>query len=264
MNTSDMEDILIASINMPIDEYTEEKDTEASTDATFLEEEIDLFNGFFFKDIITTIENGFEFIEDNELKEPKENYTTIINFLNTTMNHFENLEHEFINKTSKKLSEDVNFLYQLYTNEKNKTYDVKEIFQQKFLKKSAIMRMLTDEILKLQSIADISQIDKKNLRRLIKDYTELKKIYFENFENIFEDERKYLLNSLLVILNSKAYYLDRMLWLEATESIALMRSFSPLNLTNSVNSKEYILHKLSTEPLSQNYKYLQECLRIYK
>lgn len=238
------------------------KDISFSVDG--ITKEIDTFMISFFKDIVLPTEQGLEFIQKNKLTKPKENYLTIIGFLKKTINYFEHLDCNFSKSASKKISVDIDILYKLYNYETNKHYDINIAFNNNFLRSSKIIAVIWDEIIKLEFKINLSPQGKERLSQLSKEYNELKEIYLKYFNDIFEKNKNTFLKSLLEVINSKLYYLDRMLWLEAPRYTVISRFLIPLKLTKSLNSEKYLQYKLTIEPYSQNYKYLQKCLRIYK
>ncbi len=227
-----------------------------------IKEDISEFNSIFFKDVTYVIESGLAFIEAHKLIKPKEKYITIMNFLNTTINYFTQIDKEIIDDTFRKLHNDVNFFYSLHRKERSRTENVKLIFQKDFLPRSAAFKKIAHDIQKFENIKGTTSQEEKFLARLRKDYKELEAIYFENFKVIFVEHKKKLLKSLLVILNSIIYYLDRLLWVQVAGSKEIADT---IKMKNCTSSRDYIINKLRvTMKYEQNYQYLQECLRVYK
>jgi len=102
-------------------------------------------------------------------------------------------------------------------------------------------------------------------RKLSKILQELKSVYYTAFEEIFNDDKKYFISSLMKALNSKTYYFDKLLWREASKSNVITKHFQLLKIKNRLNTKDYLLYTTGLmRPYTKEYQYLQSCLRIYK
>jgi len=208
-----------------------------------IENEINQFETTFFEDITKVVEDNHELIDNNKLFQPKENYVITIDFLNTLIKQFAYTDSRIMSDTLSLVQEDVNSLNNFYKDKNNSIGDARSVFKQ---------------------FIEQSYKNKKNLQKYIKTNKEFQKIYFDIFKEIFERDKKYILDSLLIVLNSKTYYLDRLLWLEASKSDRIMQSLRILD-SNITDSKNYLIHKVKVTPnIAKDYKYLQECLRIYK
>ncbi|MBL0708743.1 MAG: hypothetical protein JJW00_06845 [Sulfurimonas sp.] len=95
-------------------------------------------------------------------------------------------------------------------------------------------------------------------------YKQMHKIYFNIFEEEFVSQSRYVAGLLKEILNTKIFYLDRIVWIEAYKSKAIWRTFEMLHIEKNINSQIYLTHRLSVAlPYTQDYQYLKKCLRIY-
>jgi len=234
-------------------------------DIQTIEDEINLFNSEFFKDVSEVCEEGLDFITNNHLYEPKENYTLLFQYLNTLFNHFKSLDYAIIDSTLAKLHRDIVYHNTLYTNLKNDTSKIRDICKNQVLKKSRLIISIEDELTKYKKVTNISVEDKKILKKHFSNFERLRIIYFELFQEVFVEDRDYYLSSLLQILNTKLYYLEKLLWIEASHSETIMRSLNKVKFTHNVGSQDYLAYKLKViMPYSQDYIYLQKCLRIFK
>jgi len=234
-------------------------------DITNIEDEVYDFDNIFFQKVSSVVEEGLDFIENNHLIEPKENYVMLIDYLGTVINYFHNLDRSFMDSTFKKLQSDVNNLNGLYKKQKDILQNVEEIFKKNFKKQSNVIRVYTQEILEYKSADNLSNEEKIELKILLDYYKELDAVCFETFKSIFKEDCKYLLDSLLVVLNSKTYYLHEMFWHKAADSEAVQRLFRIQKIDGDISSKNYITHKLDVMlPYSKEYQYFKDCLRIYK
>ncbi|MFA6190933.1 MAG: hypothetical protein WC665_01145 [Sulfurimonas sp.] len=236
-------------------------------DLNSIDDEIDDFDNLFFEDIGVILEEEMEFIEANNLIQPKDNFIFLLDYLNTLTNHFKNLDYTIMGGTFKKLHADVNFLYGIYLKKNKQSSDIDDIFQNKFFKKSLSYTLLSAEILKYENMPNTSVEEKEEYERLVKMFKDLQAVYFENFKIIFTEDRKYFLSSLRSIINIKTYYMDKFLWIEAANSKIIMSTLKDVKIpTNGhINSKNYIKHRLGIMmPYSKDYPYLQKCLKVYK
>ena len=208
-----------------------------------IENEINHFEANFFKDITKVVEDNHELIDRNKLLQPKENYVIVIDFLNSLIKQFEYSDSRVMSDTLSLLQEDVNNLYDFYKDKSHSIGNASSVFKQ---------------------FIEQSYIDKKNLQKYLLTNKEFQNIFFDIFKEIFARDQKYILDSLLIVLNSKVYYLDRLLWLEVSKSDKIMQSLHILD-SSITDSKNYLIHKIAVTPtISKDYKYLQQCLRIYK
>lgn len=222
-------------------------------------------NDNFFDTSFDIIDLHFDFIDTNALIQPKENYLLTFEFLNTSMNHFTNLDFNFVSKTLKKLHRDINNLYKLYQMHQDYVSDIKKLFEEKFEKKIELLIQMKNEIAYIQNSDFMDDYDKETIEIITKQYAELKSLYFKIFKDDFIDQNNNLISSMKSILNTKLFYFDQLLWIQANKSDALKRLFKPIDTNENINSKLYIKHRLSIDlPYTDDYHYLSRCLRIYK
>ncbi|MFA6137262.1 MAG: hypothetical protein WC667_04175 [Sulfurimonas sp.] len=236
-------------------------------DLNSIDDEIDNFDNLFFEDVSALLEEEMEFIETNNLIQPKDNFIFLLDYLNTLTNHFKNLDYTIMGGTFKKLHADVNFLYSIYLKKNKQSSDIDDIFQNKFFKKSPSHTLLTAEILKYEDMSSTSVEEKEEYARFVKMYKDLQGVYFENFKIIFTEDRKYFLSSLRSVINIKTYYLDKFLWIEAANSKIIMSTLKDVKIpvNSNINSRRYIKHRLEIMmPYSKDYEYMQKCLKVYK
>jgi len=234
-------------------------------DLTIIEEEVYKFSREFFSEISETTEECLNFIQQNHLHIPKENYTIVGEFLHNTLKNFRILDSTFMSQTLKKVNSDVNYLKSLRDETIEESKNIKNIFESDFIASSPSFCNFAKEIIKVQNIKNPSDEDRKEKKRLSALLLELKEVYYKTFEEIFKDDKKYFLESLMLCLNSKTYYLDKLLWKEASSSIVITKHFQVLKIKNKLNTKNYLLYTTGLmRPYTKEYQYLQSCLRIYK
>lgn len=228
-----------------------------------IKNDIFLLSDAFFEEILNTIDNNYAFIDDNKLLQTKHNYFFLFDFLNTTITHFLNLENSFANKTVKKLHKDVKNLYLLYQYYKKESSNIEQVFKKNIFSKIPLFQAMEQE---LNYIKKPTNIDEEEMKLLIEmQYKEMHKIYFTTFKDEYQDQLQYILESLKIIINTKLYYLDSMLWNHVNVSSLLKRTFKNVDKNTAITAKIYIQHRLAIDlPYTADYKYLQDCLRTYK
>jgi hypothetical protein len=234
-------------------------------DLTIIEDEVYKFNREFFSEVSDTTEECLNFIEQNRLHIPKENYTIVGEFLHNTLKNFRILDSTFMSSTLKKINSDIKYLQILYDETVEDSQNIKNIFELEFITSSPSFSHFAREVLKAQSIRNPNDEQRKEKKKLSAMLVELKNIYFTTFEEIFKDDKKYFLESIMISLNSKTYYLDKLLWKEAASSIVITKHFQVLKIKNKLNTRDYLLYTTGLmRPYTKEYQYLQSCLRIYK
>lgn len=232
---------------------------------TIIEEEVYKFNREFFSEISYTTEECLDFIEQNYLHTPKENYTIVGEFLSNTLRNFRILDSTFMSQTLKKINSDVKYLKTLYDATIEDSRNIKDIFESEFITSSASFSNFAKEIIKVQNIRNPTDEDRKEKKRVSALLLELKEVYYKTFQEIFKDDKKYFLESLMLCLNSKIYYLDKLLWSEASASMVITKHFQVLKIKNKLNTRDYLFYTTGLmRPYTKEYRYLQSCLRIYK
>ena len=234
-------------------------------DISIIEDEVSYFCADFFQDAVDEVEEGINFIEDNELEVPKENYTILPEFLNTILQRFRVLDSNFVSPLLDKVSSDMRTIQKILVPLRKHSANIPELFNTEFIDASEVLSDLKSD-LNNQRIRAKGNIELKN--RLLESeerYEKLKKIYFEVFNEMFYEDREYYIGSLLYILNSKAFYCDKLIWQEANESNFIKKHFQVQKIATVLNSKNYLLHATSLmRPYTSEYEYYQSCIRIYK
>ena len=230
-----------------------------------IENEIAEFNDKFFSKYYDLIDFNFDFMQEYSLHDPKENYFLTLEFLNVTIHHFTNLDFSFYKGTFKKLHRDINNLYKIYQKFQENEKNVEKIFDNNFLPRNNLFKDMHSSLVELQKPVMLDEYERETKDVLNQHYKEMKEIYKEFFMEDFTATNKEVMNSLAVVLNSKIYYLDKLLWLCVLKSEIIMHTLKSLKITKNISSKKYIQQRLSVAlPYSENYKYMQKCLRIYK
>jgi hypothetical protein len=230
-----------------------------------IEDEVAQFNDNFFNDYFELVDSNVDFIESHKLYQPKQNYFLTYEFVTTTIKHFKNLDFRFMSSTFEKLNRDIIIIQKQYVKLLENEEKMREIFKTYFLKKSPLFQEIYNALIELQKSVELTDYEKETKEILNEHYAEMQEIYYEYFMTDFLSLNKEFIHNLRSILNTKIYYLDRLLWIHAKESAVIDHFLKTLKLTKNISSKKYINYRLGvTLPYSDNYKYLQKCARIYK
>lgn len=230
-----------------------------------IEDEIYNFNEHYFQEIADIVDDNLDFIDSNNLMVPKENYTILVNFLHSTLRSLRVIDSEFCSQTTLNLDQDVILLQNIHKTVKEKTKSIKEVFLTKFLVQSKVFQELNQELNTLKNTIHTSPDNKTRSKQLAQDLTDLRHIYFDIFVSILREDKNYFFKALLEIINSKTYLFDKLMWKEAKKSGIIVKHFGGLKIQGDMNSKKYILYVTNMmRPYTQEYEYLQSCLKVYK
>jgi len=234
-------------------------------DITIIEDEVSYFCADFFQDAAIEAEEGINFIEQNNLDIPKENYTILPKFLNVIIQRFRVLDSGFVGPLLEKVSKDMQSLEKILIPLKKDTANLQELFNNEFIDFSEVLSDLQNDISN-QRIRTKGNLElKKRLEESEHRFEELKKIYLEVFSEMFYDDKQYYIGSLLSILNLMAFFCDKLIWEEANESNFIKKHFQVQKISKVLDSKSYLLHATSLmRPYTSEYEYYQACIRIYK
>lgn len=211
------------------------------------------YNDKMFQNTLDVIDENLEFIEANELFEPKANYIFVLTYLEHTIRHFVNLDRDFLEGTLKKVHRDVENLNKLY-NAINDSLSNTEKYKNAFLKSVPMLKSIKSNM--------------ENNPNRQEHYTKISELYESCYIRNFIEQKIYILSSLKSILNTKIYYLDSMLWLHALKSEDIVRYLkisSKIDISDGMNSKKYIKFRQKVDlPYTEEYTYLGQCLRIFR
>ena len=153
----------------------------------------------------------------------------------------------------------------MYDKFQKKSKDTKNIFESQFISHSPMFTNFAKAILELSELPNKTSEEVLYLKKLKKDFIKLKEIYFDIFEELFAEERKGYLFALKSGMNTKSYYFDKLLWKEADASMTIVKHFSIRKLDGKLNTKDYILFTTAImRPYTDEYRYLQNCLKVFK
>jgi len=230
-----------------------------------IEDEIIEFNNRYFYETTQIVEGCLDFIQNNNLIIPKANYAIVTDFLAKMVKNFRVLDSKFMTNNMSKLLNDIKILQASYKQLPLTQSEVLQVFKAEFIPFSPLLSSMAKELLELHNLKEKSDDEIVYQKRATAHFKELKDIYYELFIEIFSDDKKYFQKTIKEILNSKSFYLDKLIWLESEKSIVLKKHFKILKMQDKLNTKSYLLY--TTEMMRQytdEYRYLQSCLRIYK
>jgi len=230
-----------------------------------IEDEIIQFNNTYFYETTQIVEGCLDFIQNNNLIVPKANYAIVTNFLAKMVKNFRILDSKFLTNCMSKLLNDIKILQSSYKELPKTQSEVLQVFKSEFIPFSPLLSSMAKELLELHNLKKKSEDEIAYQKRVTANFKELKDIYYKMFIEIFNDDKNYFIKAIKEILNSKSFYLDKLIWIESEKSIVLKKHFKILKMQDRLNTKSYLLY--TTEMMRQytdEYKYLQSCLRIYK
>ncbi len=244
-------------------------------DYKYIDREIDNFFEDFFKDQLESVESNFELIEDNNLLTPKINYVYGMEFLSQTYQKFKKIDPNFAPDTLEKLLNEVSYIENIKLDLKIKTNNPQNLFKSEFAQYSYVLRSYEDSVKALKGSLNKSlentsaeffnskeivglEVKKENL-------VKLKKIYYKEFKARLINKKRKIESDLNIIINSKLFYFDRLLWKYSNKSYKIFSNLEVMNLDKNFTSHQYLVKILDIiRPDTEKYNYLKKCLKIYK
>jgi hypothetical protein len=230
-----------------------------------VEDEVYEFIDSFFDQELYLIDVNLDFIEDNKLLSTKIDYTHMHDFLSDILNKFENIDSSFAPSTVKKLNYDIRNIEKTFNNFLKKTKSPKEVFKNSFLQNSQVLNYYAETIVKFEKSKEKSSDDFLDIKHMKKNLVSLKNIYYPVFEDIFLQNVKEITKDFKYIINTKNFYLDRMVWKYASASHNIVKHMQIRKMEGDFNAKSYLTFVMSMmRPYTDEYKYLEKCLKVYR
>jgi hypothetical protein len=230
-----------------------------------IEDEVYDFVDDFFNDELYLLDENFEFIDANHLYTPNTDYTNLYNFLCDLLAKFQVIDSDFKPTTVIKLNKDVKYLKDTYKKFLIKTKSTKDTFKNHFLANSNVINDFTAIILELNDKADKSEQKFVEIKHMKQNLIKLKDRYNEVFEDIFYENVKNINENFKILINTKIFYLDRFVWNNASKSKTIVNHMKIRKIDDEFNAQSYLKLVMSImRPYSDEYKYLQQCLEVYK
>ena len=234
-------------------------------DYNTIEDEVYSFLDDYFSNELDVVDENLDLIENNKLITPKIDYTFIYEYLVDTLNRFEILDSGFSTPTIKKLKSDIKYLIDAHEKFEKKATNPKEIFKSKFSQNSLILKKYARHIFSYQNNLDKSPTTLNEIKRLKDNLSKLKKIYYEVFNDVYFENKNNLSANLKLSINTKIFYFDRLIWKYAKKSKIIVKHLEIRKMEGEFSSKVYLSFIMSMmRPYTDEYRYLQKCLKVYK
>lgn len=230
-----------------------------------IEDETYDFIDEYFDEELTLIEGELDFIDKNRLLTPCIDHTNMYNFLSDTMSKFKNIDSGFAPNTIEKLDSDIKDLLNAYKTFVKKISGTKFVFTSSFIKNSPTLRNYSKSILDLQTAQEKTEEEFVLLKHRKQNILKIKEIYYPIFNDIFLENVKIIRSDFKTCINTKMFYFDRLLWQAAKESKPITRHMKVRKMEGEFSSKEYLKFIMSLmRPYTDEYKYLEKCLKVYR
>jgi len=228
-----------------------------------IDNEIFEFNFNFFDNIGVVLQENQDFIIKNSLITPKENFIILYDYLNNHITHFKSIDQKVFNVTILKLQKDIQNLYKIYLELKH--IDIVQEAKKHIMYRSKLMQSMKNDIKSYQKESDSLPFEIEYIQKNLDNYKKLQLIYINRFKELFFLEREDYISMLLSMINTKIFYLDKMMWRCINSSDVILQKYKDVVHKNGLNSKIYIKYRLNIiMPYSHEYEYLQRCLRVFK
>ena len=230
-----------------------------------IEDEVYDFIDEYFDEELALVETNLDFIEDNQLLTPTIDYTALHHYLSDILLKFKMLDTTFVSSTISKLNDDIKNMNEAYNQFLKKTSNPKEIFKSNFIPTSLVLQDYAQAILDYQNSVDKSADDFVHIKHMKQNLIKLKEHYYPIFEDIFFDNKKNIQNDFRVCLNTKMFYFDRVIWDSASKSEIIVKHMKIRKMEGDFSAKTYLRFIMSMmRPYTEEYKYLEKCLKVYK
>ena len=221
------------------------------------------------KKINRIVADQFSFIEDNALHITKKDYVTLYAFLMDAVKQFKNMDLNYMNSTLTMLLIDIDYIYKLYQEQIYNTDNSGEFFETKVMQKITLFIQIKEKIKELKESEMMKDPKLKDtmdesFSELKKHHNGMKSIYLRLFEEEFLPKNQDTIHNLEIILNTKLFYLDKLLWRSANQSRSIKRTFKTVAEIEEINAIAYMSFKLKSDSLSKRERqYLIKCKRMY-
>ncbi len=246
----------------------------------------------YFKEVDYINDFNLNMIETHSLSEPKINYVKLMRFITTSLNNLKSLDPEILDDFLIKVYNDMNNLYEYYTEFVKKTKIGKIIYKRDFLEQIKPYRDLVSDVTRVEAQKngyftivkateneinamgqpkDENQLKKHKILKkryvdAVSNYADAKELLVklnralikleedaaEEFYSQFEHVRDYFINSLEKVINVKIYYLDKTLWFKAKQSQAIKNFFDRSQIRGEYSTKTFIEYYLRNINIGQS------------
>ncbi len=246
-----------------------------------IEESVKEFIEEYFSEIKQVSHFHLQFFYQNSIDTTDINMLALKDIIFRALNFLQNIDERFFSKLLRKMYFDVSHLIRFLNNfEKNS--NLNQIFESKFLNKFPSYKKINNQIelaksrehsqrtimlatenelkyLKPKSKAEINaynklrgrsvdaihkyQQAKENIQKLNIQLKELKSSLNKQFVTEFQKMYNLYLNDLILVINSKLFYFNKLIWKEASKSTDIKNYFNSLGIKNfdlNTYAKSYI------------------------
>lgn len=206
--------------------------------------QMDVFIVSYFSEIIKILEFEENFIKENELPYCDIDYFKLKRFLMTAIRNLKDIDDSIFTGLLTKFQNDVFSLFDYHSKFIMQNTLVRHIFETKFLPNFETYKAASDN-----------------------EKAEINKYLTEEFIDRFTKERNSLTLRLAAVTNSKAFYLDKLMWFLASKSETIKRFFEDSAVDGYYDSATLIKYYLRHMDMDQAQnkergQYLKEILKI--
>lgn len=248
-----------------------------------------------------------DYLEENEFIEPEVDYIQIKRFIDSAINHLKSADPELYTGLLFKLSMDVSALQEFYLKFKAENKVSSVVFIRDFLSNVGFYSKLADEAMleeakknEAEGIANttsnqLQSIPKPSTEEETKEYKALKRRNVDaihnaatarerlvelrgemnafekkakvEFENQFHTYIKEFNDAFRGVINTKIYYLEKLLWEKAKASAGIKKFFKKAQIKGALETKTFINYYLRNIDIDKTrsggwHKYLHDCLKL--
>lgn len=271
-----------------------------------LEQFVNAFMERYFDRVNKVVEFNRAFLADNGFSEPDIDFIKLIRFIETAINNLKELEQSFLDGLTGKLYSNVSKLYEYMCDFEKANLVGKIIYTRDFLSTLKPYTELTSEVEKTETLASRydgvaahtqAEIDEMGSSKKEEDIKKLKELKRRNvdaiynsgvqkeklvvykrkllelqelceahFFDVFEARKKFYVESLRLIVNTKIYYLNAILWNRAKRSNSIKKFFYEAGIKAEIGLKAYIQYYLKGVDVSKTknsewHEYLMDVMQ---
>ncbi len=206
--------------------------------------QIDTFINSYFNEIIKILEFEESFITENEFPVCDLDYFKLKRFLMTAIRNLKDIDDAIFTGALSKLQQDVFSLFDYHSKFIMQNTLVRHIYETRFLPN-------------FEPYTTAGEGEKQEILKYLMD----------DFIERFTRERNSLTNRLTSATNSKAFYMDKLMWFQASKSEKIKRFFEDSAIDGYYDSASLIKYYLRHMDMEQAQnkergQYLKEILRI--
>jgi len=244
----------------------------------------------------------WQFLTENKFIFPKNSYIELKKFIDTATNFLSDIDDKILQGLTGKLYSDVDSLYEFYIKFLKETKYIEAIFYKNYLDLLDEYQVVKKNVKKLQNkieeYTELITTSEEKLEHISENdpkYKKLKRIYVDAIHELsnYQDEfyknkkkmieiekreegiffsefkklRDFNLKKLEKIINSKLFYFDKLLWVNAQKSKDIVQFFKTSNIEGEFSTKTFIQYFLRNIDEAKSNKsewisYLKQMLKV--